>query len=47
MKRNVKGEIERHKVRLVAKSYNQKAGTNYDEIFAPVARRETIILLFL
>ncbi|KAH9670907.1 hypothetical protein KPL70_017154 [Citrus sinensis] len=32
-KRNVKGEIKRHKVRLVAKGYSQKAGIDCDEIF--------------
>ncbi|KAH9751752.1 hypothetical protein KPL71_014419 [Citrus sinensis] len=45
MKRNVKGEIKRHKARLVAKGYSQKAGIDYDEVFAPVARLETIRLI--
>ncbi|KAH9715665.1 hypothetical protein KPL71_021147 [Citrus sinensis] len=30
-KRNAKGEIERHKTRLVVKGYSQNAGINYDE----------------
>ena len=41
-KRNAKGEIERHKTRLVVKGYSQNAGINYDEVFASVARLETI-----
>ncbi|KAH9790788.1 hypothetical protein KPL71_003509 [Citrus sinensis] len=44
-KRNAKGEIERQKARIVAKGYSQKAGTDYDEVFALVARLETIRLI--
>ena len=44
-KMNPKGEVERYKARLVVKGYRQKAGVDYDEVFAPVARMETIRLL--
>ena len=44
-KQNAKGEIERHKARLVAKGYSQKAGIDYNEVFAHVARSETITLM--
>ena len=44
-KMNPKGEIERYKARLVVKGYRQKAGIDYDKVFAPVARMETIRLL--
>jgi Reverse transcriptase (RNA-dependent DNA polymerase) len=42
---NAQDEIERYKARLVAKGYKKKAGIDYDEVFASVARMEIIRLL--
>jgi Reverse transcriptase (RNA-dependent DNA polymerase) len=39
---NAQGEIEQYKARLITKGYKQNAGIDYDEVFAPVARMETI-----
>jgi len=36
------GEIDKFKARLVAKDYTQEKGIDYGDIFAPVARLETI-----
>ena len=45
VKRNCIGEITRHKARLVAKDYSQKKGKDYDEVFSPMARAESIRIL--
>ena len=45
LKRNSVGEVIKHKARLVAKGYVQKHGVDFDEVFAPVARLDTIRLL--
>ncbi|GJT12879.1 retrovirus-related pol polyprotein from transposon TNT 1-94 [Tanacetum coccineum] len=44
-KKNAKGEVEKYKARLVAKGYKQKHGIDYKEVFAPVARLETIRMI--
>lgn len=41
-KLNENGEIEKYKARLVAKGYSQQYGVDYTEVFAPVARWDTI-----
>ena len=39
------GEIDKYKVRLVAKGYKQEFGVDYKEVFVPVARHDTIRLV--
>jgi hypothetical protein len=46
-KKNVKRKIESYKARLVAKGYSQKHEIDYDEVFALVARLETIHLIIV
>ena len=45
VKRDPGGNIVRHKARLVAKGYAQRQGVDYEEVFAPVARLETVRLI--
>nr|KAJ0208302.1 hypothetical protein LSAT_V11C500255750 [Lactuca sativa] len=42
VKRDPHGKILKHKARIVAKGYVQKQGIDYEEVFAPVARIETV-----
>ena len=42
IKRDENGNVVRHKARLVAKGYVQQAGIDFDEVFAPVARLESV-----
>lgn len=42
IKRNSDGSINRYKSRLVAKGYIQRHGIDFEEVFAPVARVETV-----
>nr|GEV14388.1 ribonuclease H-like domain, reverse transcriptase, RNA-dependent DNA polymerase [Tanacetum cinerariifolium] len=44
-KKDANGYIIKHKARLVAKGYIQQHGIDFEEIFAPVARMETVRLL--
>ncbi|CAL2240045.1 unnamed protein product [Prunus armeniaca] len=42
---NENGEVEKYRAQLVAKRYTQKHGMDYTEVFAPVARSETVRLV--
>lgn len=42
IKHDSNGEIQKHKARLVVKGYSQRAGIDFKETFAPVARFETV-----
>jgi hypothetical protein len=45
LKKDEKGEVIKHKARLVAKDYVHKLGVDFSEVFAPVARIESIRVL--
>ena len=45
IKRNSTGDITRHKARLLAKGYSQEKGKDFDEVFSPIARLESIRIL--
>ena len=45
LKKNPQGEVIKHKARLVVKGYLQRKGIDYEEVFAPVFRFETIRIL--
>jgi len=45
LKLNPNGTISKRKARLVARGFLQKHGLDYSEVFAPVARIETIRLM--
>ena len=44
-KLNENGEVDKCKARLVAKGYAQQHGIDYTEVFAPVARWDTIRMI--
>nr|GEW41968.1 ribonuclease H-like domain, reverse transcriptase, RNA-dependent DNA polymerase [Tanacetum cinerariifolium] len=44
-KKDANGNIIKHKARLIAKGYIQQHGIDFEEVFEPVARMETVRLL--
>ena len=45
VKKDSNGAVLKHKARLVAKGYVQQQGIDFEEVFAPVARMESVRLL--
>jgi hypothetical protein len=45
VKRDEHWTVSKHKARLVVKGYVQRRGINYDEVFMPVARLDSVRLL--
>ena len=45
IKHKTDGSIERYKVRLVVKGYTQTHGIDYQEIFSPIAKLNTVTIL--
>ncbi|XP_037497224.1 uncharacterized mitochondrial protein AtMg00820-like [Jatropha curcas] len=44
-KLNELGEVDKYKARLVVKGYTQEHGVDYTEVFAPVARMDTVRMI--
>jgi hypothetical protein len=45
LKRDADGSILKHNARLIAKGYVQRPGIDFDEVFAPVACLDSVMLL--
>lgn len=45
VKKDSNGNVTKYKARIVAKGYAQKQAIDYDEVFPPVARMDTVRLL--
>jgi len=44
---NAEGKVEKYKARLVAKGYSQVSGIYFGDIFSPISKVTSIILLYL
>ena len=42
LKKNLYGEVVKHRARLVVKGYSHRKGIDYEEVFAPVVQFEII-----
>jgi hypothetical protein len=47
LKKDTTGVVVKHKAKLVAKRYVQREGIYFDEVFAPVARLDSVRSLLL
>jgi hypothetical protein len=45
VKLNPDGQVSKHKVRLVARGFLHKHGIDYNEVFSPIARIESVGLM--
>jgi hypothetical protein len=45
LKRDEAGKVIKHKARLVARGFVQQAGVDFDEVYTPVARKESVRVL--
>jgi hypothetical protein len=45
LKRDINGEVERYKARLVVKGFRQREGVDYNEVFAPVGSSSALRVL--
>ena len=45
LKHDASGNVQKHKARLVAKGYVQRQGIDFEEVFAPVARMDSVRVL--
>ncbi|WVZ68032.1 hypothetical protein U9M48_017023 [Paspalum notatum var. saurae] len=45
VKKNERGDVVKHKARLVAKGFVRREGIDFEEVFAPVARMDSVSLL--